>query len=34
MKGITTLGVVAGALLAIGSQVIYTVNPGERVIIM
>lgn len=31
MKMIPSLGVFAGALLVLGSQAIYTVNPGERV---
>lgn len=31
MKAISSLGMIAGALLVFGSQAIYTVYPGERV---
>lgn len=31
MKAVTSLGMIVGGLLIIGSQAIYTVNPGERV---
>lgn len=33
MKGFSSLAIGAGALFVLGTQFIYTVKPGERVII-